>query len=122
MVQRTRRAPLFGAARGALSVLEHQLFIVFAASGYIMGVTQSREYAEPEWYVDSVADDSLDRLPGYHGRHDVRRKEPHIYVALWYYMAFILTIAVLHIVNNSGSRFHSSVRRATLPLPACRTP
>ena len=30
----------------------------------------------------------------------VRRKEPHIYVALWYYMAFILTIAVLHIVNN----------------------
>ena len=65
-----------------------------------MGVTQSREYAEPEWYIDLwltiVWIVYLVIMTG----TIVRRKEPHIYVALWYYMAFILTIAVLHIVNN----------------------
>ena len=53
-----RPAPLAGRPRRAVPQLArfvfwgYQLFIVLAASGYLLGVTQSKEYAEPEWYVD----------------------------------------------------------------------
>lgn len=53
VVQRTCRAPLFGGPTLASFLFwGYQLFIVLAASGYVLGVTQAREYAEPEWYVD----------------------------------------------------------------------
>ena len=50
----------------------------------------------------------------------MRRKEPHIYVANWFYLAFIVTIAVLHVTNNAGDPgvavlvevLHRVVRRA----------
>jgi cytochrome c oxidase cbb3-type subunit 1 len=101
VVQRTCRAPLFGGPNPARFVFwGYQLFIVLAASGYVMGVTQSREYAEPEWYVDVwlalVWVTYLTIMMG----TIARRREPHIYVALWYYLAFIITIGVLHIGNN----------------------
>ena len=41
-----------GRQRGLVRVLGYQLFIVMAATGYLLGITQSKEYAEPEWYVD----------------------------------------------------------------------
>lgn len=65
-----------------------------------MGITQSKEYAEPEWYADLwlcivwVTDLVL------YIRTLARRREPHIYVANWYYLAFIIVVAMLHIVNN----------------------
>ena len=101
VVQRTCRAPLFGGPLVARFLFwGYQLFIVLAASGYVMGVTQSREYAEPEWYVDLwltlVWVVYLVVMIG----TIMRRREPHIYVALWYYLAFIVTIAVLHLGNN----------------------
>ena len=53
----------------------------------------------------------------------MRRAEPHIYVANWFYLAFILTIAVLHLGNNAAVpllvAFHPSL---TLSGLACRTP
>ena len=53
VVQRTCRTTLFGGPLPALFLFwGYQLFIVLAASGYVLGVTQGREYAEPEWYVD----------------------------------------------------------------------
>ena len=53
VVQRTCRARLFGGAPlGWFVLLGYQFFIVMAATGYVMGITQSQEYAEPEWYVD----------------------------------------------------------------------
>ena len=53
VVQRTCRAPLFGGPLAATFLFwGYQLFIVMAAVGYVLGVTQSREYAEPEWYAD----------------------------------------------------------------------
>ncbi|HYN37679.1 MAG TPA: cbb3-type cytochrome c oxidase subunit I, partial [Rhodospirillales bacterium] len=53
VVQRTCRAPLFGGPAFASFIFwGYQLFIVLAASGYVLGITQSKEYAEPEWYVD----------------------------------------------------------------------
>src|SRR5690554_4308388 len=53
VVQRTCRAPLFGGPALADFVFwGFQLFIVLAATGYLLGITEGREYAEPEWYVD----------------------------------------------------------------------
>ncbi len=53
VVQRTCRARLFGGETlGWFIFWGYQIFIVLAATGYLMGVTQSKEYAEPEWYVD----------------------------------------------------------------------
>ena len=52
VVQRTCRARLAGVFAPWFVFWGYQLFIILAASGYVMGVTQGREYAEPEWYVD----------------------------------------------------------------------
>ena len=101
VVQRTCRAPLFGGpALAALLFWGYQLFIVMAASGYVLGVTQSREYAEPEWYVDVwLTVVWVIYLIVFLGTI-LRRREPHIYVANWFYLSFIVTVAMLHIVNN----------------------
>jgi len=66
----------------------------------MMGITQSKEYAEPEWYADIWLVIVWVTYFIIYLRTLARRKEPHIYVANWYYMAFILVVAVLHIVNN----------------------
>jgi cytochrome c oxidase cbb3-type subunit 1 len=65
-----------------------------------MGVTQSKEYAEPEWYADIWLTIVWVTYFIIYLRTLARRKEPHIYVSNWYYMAFILVVAMLHIVNN----------------------
>ena len=101
VVQRTCRAPLFGGPLLASFLFwGYQLFIVMAALGYVLGITQGREYAEPEWYVDLwLTLVWVVYLVVFFGTL-LRRKEPHIYVANWFYLAFIVTIAMLHIVNN----------------------
>ena len=81
-------------------LIGYNLFCVVAASGYLMGITQSKEYAEPEWYADIWLVIVWVVYFLIYIRTLARRKEPHIYVANWYYMAFILVVAVLHIVNN----------------------
>src|SRR3546814_1255724 len=65
-----------------------------------MGITQSKEYAEPEWYADIWLVIVWVTYLVLYLRTLARRKEPHIYVANWYYLAFILVVALLHIVNN----------------------
>jgi cytochrome c oxidase cbb3-type subunit 1 len=101
VVQRTSRASLFGGPAVAEFLFwGYQLFIVLAASGYVMGITQSKEYAEPEWYTDLwLTIVWVVYLVVYLGTL-MRRKEPHIFVANWFYLAFIVTIAMLHIGNN----------------------
>ena len=101
VVQRTCRAPLFGgAALGNFIFWGYQAVIVLAAIGYILGITQSKEYAEPEWYVDLLLTIVwVAYLVCFVGTI-MRRQEPHIYVANWFYLAFIITVAMLHIVNN----------------------
>jgi len=101
VVQRTCRATLWGGpALASLVFWGYQLFIVLAASGYLMGITQGREYAEPEWYTDLwLTIVWVIYLAIYLGTI-AKRKEPHIYVANWFYLAFIVTIAMLHVVNN----------------------
>jgi cytochrome c oxidase cbb3-type subunit I len=100
VVQRTSRARLFGGDLAWFVFWGYQIFIVLAATGYLLGITQSREYAEPEWYVDIwITIVWVAYLIVFLGTI-VKRREPHIYVANWFYLAFIITIAVLHLVNN----------------------
>ena len=100
VVQRTTKARLAGGAWPWFVFWGYQLFIVLAATGYLAGITQSREYAEPEWYVDLwLTIVWVAYLLVFLGTL-WKRKEPHIYVANWFYLAFIVTIALLHVVNN----------------------
>jgi len=102
VVQRTCRARLAGRWSPWFLVWGYQLFIVLAASGYVLGVTQSKEYAEPEWYVDIwLTLVWVVYLLVFLGTL-ARRKEPHIYVANWFFLAFIATVAMLHLVNNAA--------------------
>ncbi|HML28792.1 MAG TPA: cytochrome-c oxidase, cbb3-type subunit I [Hyphomicrobium sp.] len=100
VVQRTCRARLPGNWAPWFVVWGYQLFIVIAVSGYVLGITQSKEYAEPEWYADVwLTIVWVTYLLVFLGTLR-KREEPHIYVANWFYLAFIVTIAMLHIVNN----------------------
>ncbi|WP_120077899.1 cytochrome-c oxidase, cbb3-type subunit I [Aurantiacibacter odishensis] len=100
VVQRTCRARLAFPGTARFVFWGYQLFIVLAATGYLLGVTQSKEYAEPEWYVDWwLTIVWVAYLVVFVGTI-LKRKEPHIYVANWFYLAFILTVAMLHVVNN----------------------
>ncbi len=100
VVQRTCRARLAFPALARLVFWGYQLFIVLAATGYLMGVTASREYAEPEWYIDLWLTIVWVAYFAVFVGTLVKRSEPHIYVANWFYLSFIITIAMLHIVNN----------------------
>ena len=100
VMQRTSRARLPDQLSPMFVLFGYNLFCVLAVSGYMMGITQSKEYAEPEWYVDIWLVIVWVTYFLVYLRTLVRRKEPHIYVANWYYMAFILVVAMLHIVNN----------------------
>ena len=100
IVQRTSRTRLFGGNLVWFVFWGYQLFIVLAATGYLLGVTQSKEYAEPEWYVDIwLTIVWVAYLIVFLGTI-LQRKERQIYVANWFFLAFILTVAMLHVVNN----------------------
>ena len=100
VVQRTCRTQLALPGMARFVFWGYQLFIVLAATGYLLGITQSKEYAEPEWYVDLwLTIVWVCYLVVFVGTL-LRRKEPHIYVANWFYLAFIITVAMLHVVNN----------------------
>ena len=100
VVQRTSRARLAGETIPWLVVGGYNLFVLIGGTGYLMGITQGREYAEPEWYADLLLLIVWVAYLVTYLRTLARRAEPHIYVANWYYLAFIVVIAMLHIVNN----------------------
>ena len=100
VVQRTSAARLWGGNLAWFVFWGYNLFIVLAATGYVLGSTQSKEYAEPEWYVDIwLTVVWLAYLAVYLGTI-IKRREPHIYVANWFYLSFIVTVAMLHVLNN----------------------
>ncbi|MEO9657032.1 cytochrome-c oxidase, cbb3-type subunit I [Qipengyuania citrea] len=102
VVQRTSRARMVGDLAPWFVVIGYNFFILIAGTGYLQGVTQSKEYAEPEWYADLwLTVVWIVYLMVFLGTI-MRRKEPHIYVANWFFLAFILTIAVLHLGNNAA--------------------
>jgi cytochrome c oxidase cbb3-type subunit 1 len=100
VVQRTCQARLAGNYAPWFVFWGYQLFIVLAATGYVLGVTQSKEYAEPEWYVDIWLTIVWVAYLLVFLATLWKRKEPHIYVANWFFLAFIVTVAMLHLINN----------------------
>lgn len=100
VVQRTCRTRLAGGYWPWFVFWGYQLFIVLAATGYLTGITAGKEYAEPEWYVDIWLTVVWVAYLLVFLVTLAKRKEPHIYVANWFYLAFIITVAILHVVNN----------------------
>jgi cbb3-type cytochrome c oxidase subunit I len=101
VVQRTCRARLWGGdGLAKFTFWGYQAFIVIAAVGYVLGVTQGKEYAEPEWYADLWLTIVWVVYLLIFMMTVINRKEPHLYVANWFYLAFIITVAVLHLGNN----------------------
>jgi cytochrome c oxidase cbb3-type subunit I/II len=99
--QRLCKARMWSDALGWLHFWGWQAIIVAAAVTLPMGITQSKEYAELEWPIDvAIAVVWL----GFFGTNFFMtlftRRERHLYVALWFYIATIITVTVLHLFNN----------------------
>ena len=102
VVQRTSRARMAGEIAPWFVVLAYQFFIVIAGTGYLLGISSGKEYAEPEWYSTLLLVVVwVIYLLIFLGTLR-RRTEPHIYVANWFYLAFIVTVAVLVLVNKAA--------------------
>jgi len=100
-VQRTSHARLFGGQLAAFTFWGWQAVIVLAAITLPLGYTTSKEYAELEWPIDIlIAAVWVSYAVVFFGTI-AKRKVKHIYVANWFFGAFILTIALLHIVNSA---------------------
>jgi uncharacterized protein YidB (DUF937 family) len=102
VMQRTCRARLADQLSPWFVLIGYNLFCLWAVSGYFMGITQSKEYAEPEWYADIWLVIIWVAYLVLYLRTLKRRAEPHIYVANWYYLAFIVVVTMLHIVNAAA--------------------
>jgi len=101
VVQRTCQTRLFSDGLAAFTFWGWQLIIVLAAVTLPLGITTSKEYAELEWPIDLlIAVVWVSYAIVFFGTI-LKRRTSHIYVANWFYGAFILTIAVLHIVNSA---------------------
>ena len=101
VVQRTSRARIAGELAPWFVVLGYNFFILIAGTGYLLGITRSHEYAEPEWYATLWLVVVWVTYLLIYLVTLARRMEPHIYVANWFYLAFIVTIAVLVLGNNT---------------------
>ncbi|MFO1504957.1 MAG: cytochrome-c oxidase, cbb3-type subunit I [Steroidobacteraceae bacterium] len=100
VVQRTCHARLISDGLASFVFWGWQLIIVAAAITLPLGLTQGKEYAELEWPIDlAIAVVWVSYAVLFFGTI-AKRRVKHIYVANWFYGAYILTIALLHIVNN----------------------
>lgn len=100
IVQRTCQTRLWGSGFANFTFWGWNAAITIAGIGYLMGVTQGREYAEPEWYVDLLITVVWVVYFLVYTMTLLKRNQPHIYVANWFFMSFILAVALLHIFNN----------------------
>ncbi len=99
-LQRLCKARLFNDTLSKIHFWGWQLIIVAAAITLPMGYTTSKEYAELEWPIDiAIAVVWVIFAINFFGTL-WRRREKHIYVSIWFYIATILTVALLHIVNS----------------------
>ena len=102
VVQRTCQTRIAGPISAWFVIWGYNAFILIAGTGYLLGITQGKEYAEPEWYADLWLTIVWVIYLLVFLATLWKRKEPHIYVANWFYLAFIVTIAMLHLVNNAS--------------------
>ncbi len=100
IVQRTCHTTLFAPKLASFTFWGWQAVIVLAAITLPLGFTQSKEYAELIWPIDILITIVWVAYGIVFFGTIVKRKMPHIYVANWFYASFIITVAVLHVVNN----------------------
>ncbi|MBU1095718.1 MAG: cytochrome-c oxidase, cbb3-type subunit I [Bacteroidetes bacterium] len=99
-LQRLTKARLYSDILARIHFWGWQLIIVLAAITLVLGITTSKEYAELEWPIDIL----ITLIWVVFGINMmgtiIKRREKHMYVALWFYIATFITVAVLHIVNS----------------------
>ncbi|NOX65664.1 MAG: cytochrome-c oxidase, cbb3-type subunit I [Chlorobi bacterium] len=99
-LQRLTKARMYSDILSKINFWGWQLIIVAVAVTYTLGITTSKEYAEAEWPIDIMITivwvvfgmNLIGTL--------IKRREKHMYVAIWFYIATFVTVAVLHIVNS----------------------
>ena len=100
VVQRTCQTRLFAPGLATFTFWGWQAVIVLAALSYVTGYSQGREYAEMEWPIDLLILFVWVAYMAVFIGTLMQRKQPHIYVANWFYLSFILVTALLHTFNN----------------------
>jgi cytochrome c oxidase cbb3-type subunit 1 len=102
VVQRTSHARLFSDKLAAFTFWGWQAVIVSAVITLPLGITSSKEYAELEWPIDVLITFVWVAYAVVFFGTLLKRRVAHIYVANWFFGAFILTVAVLHLVNSAA--------------------
>ena len=102
VVQRTCQVRLISDGLASFVFWGWQLVIVLAAITLPLGITTSKEYAELEWPIDVLITIVWVAYAIVFFGTIVKRKAPHIYVANWFFGGFILTVAILHLVNSAA--------------------
>lgn len=99
-LQRLLKAGLFSDVLSWVHFWGWQLIILSAAITLPLGITTSKEYAELEWPID-IAITLIWVVFGANMIGTIlKRREQHLYVGIWFYLATLVTVAVLHIVNS----------------------
>ncbi len=102
VVQRTCQTPLLSNALASFVFWGWQLVILLAAITLPLGITSSKEYAELEWPIDILITLVWVAYAVLYFGTIMKRKVSHIYVANWFYGAFIIAVAILHVVNSAA--------------------
>lgn len=100
------KTPMFSPLLGRIHFWGWQAIIVSAAITLPLGISSNKEYAELEWPIDIAITLIWVVFAVNFFMTLVKRREKHMYVALWFYAASILTVAVLHIVNSLAIPVH----------------
>ena len=100
VVQRTGHVRLAYGKLAEFTFWGWQLACLLAMATMPFGITQAKEYAEPEWFIDILIAVVWVSIGVVFFATVARRRIRHIYVANWYYGAFIVAVGLLHIVNN----------------------
>ncbi len=99
-LQRLLKTRMFSDVLSTIHFWGWQLIIVTAAISLPLGMTSGKEYAELEWPID-IAITIIWVVFGYNMFATIiKRRERHLYVAVWFYIATFVTVAVLHLVNS----------------------
>jgi len=99
-LQRLCKARMFSDRLSAIHFWGWQLIIVLAALTLPLGVTTSKEYAELEWPIDILITLVWVTFGANLLGTVFKRRERHLYVAIWFYLATFITVALLHVVNS----------------------
>lgn len=99
-MQRLLKARMFSDVLSRVHFWGWQLIIVCAAVTLLFGMTQGKEYAELEWWIDIMIAVVWLAFGANMIGTIAKRREKHIYVSIWFYLATFLTITVLHVVNS----------------------